>query len=367
MDTRHVDSPCRPESIEAAEPTGAPTMTVRDPAFPSQLHAWSVRPRLEGASGRCLVLCGPEAADRFEERISYAVAVHYAGVYHSVPYASVPRQRLYLDPEARTAATPLLIVTEDSDLYWLSLREHFARHWSGPPPAAVRIAFVYDWPPSSAVVRVERWLRAPRYRPAWRGPPPRRLERAALLFQKKLRLEAWPPPDTHDAMLRERAEELHRYYLAHGHCHVRERDPDFPELGKFLDNLRLFARHDPWRLKRFQKLCRILEPKLTVRDTRTRLTHVPDPHEAAAHTAKSGVFHERWLADYAELVAFHAEHGHSNVKTKGWPADHPFARLGRWVHWQRVRKRDGSILPEQVELLSKLHFDFEPRQRRTAD
>lgn len=98
----------------------------------------------------------------------------------------------------------------------------------------------------------------------------------------------------------------------------------------------------------------------------TRLRHVPDPHDASAFTAKSGVVHERWLADYSDLHAFHREHGHSNAKTKGWPACHPLARLGRWVRWQRMRMRDGSILPEQVELLRKLNFDFEPRRRRAA-
>jgi hypothetical protein len=365
MDTPHLESASPPASIGAAEPALRPMTIDRNPAFPPQLHAWSIRPRLKAASGRCLALLSPDVADRFERRISYAVAVHYAGIYQSVPYPTDPEQRLYLDPQAGPAALPLLIVVNDRLPYWEALREHLERHWTGPLPTAVRMAFIDTWPACCAVVRVERWLRAPRYRRAWKGPPPRALERVTLSLQNKLRLDVWPPPGSHDAMLRARAEELHRYYLAYGHCHVREREREYAELGKYLDNLRQSAKRDPWRLKRFEKLCRTLEPALTVRDTRTRLAHAPDPHEAAAVTAKSGVFHERWLVDYAELEAFHAEHGHCNVKTKGWPADHPLARLGRWVHWQRVRKRDGSILPEQVELLGKLRFDFAPNRRRS--
>jgi hypothetical protein len=360
VDTRHLESASPPASIGASDPTAPPATIDLNPAFPPQLHAWSIRPRLKAASGRCLVLCSPDLADRFDARISYTVAVQYAGIYHRVPYPSDPQQQLYLDPHGGPAALPLLIVINERRPYWLAFREHVERQSTRAPPTAVRIAFIDQWPAVGAVVRVERWLRAPSYRRAWKGPPPRALERVTLSLQEKLRVDVWPPPDTHDAMLRARADELLRYYQAHGHCHVRERDPDVAELGQFLDNLRQSARLDPWRLRRFQKLCRTLEPKLTVRDTRTRLSHAPDPHEAAALTAKSGVFHERWLADYAELVAFHAEHGHCNVKTKGWPPDHPLARLGRWVNRQRVRKRDGSILPEQERLLRKLGFDFEP-------
>jgi hypothetical protein len=339
-------------------------MTHRPHSFPDRLHVWVVRPLRGQSANRFVVLSRALDAARVDRRLRRVpdVQLHHAFVYDKLS-PGYEWGDIYRDASTTPRGLPLVLAANPHALP-PGLHSILAPRGPVYRDEPVRVAYVLPWPTRGAVVRVERIvdLRTPTAPPA----PPTWLLNGAYTLQKSLATDR-PGPRSHETSLRDVANDLMRYYSTYGHCHVRQRDPDWRALGNALDRLRTASRRAPARALRFEKVCRELHPALTLWDTDTPVEHAPDPHDLAASTAKHGVFHDRWLDMYRQLERYHAQRGDSNVRTKGWPAHHPFARLGRWVHWQRVRKRDGSILPEQVDLLCKLHFDFEPRQRRTAD
>jgi hypothetical protein len=59
-----------------------------------------------------------------------------------------------------------------------------------------------------------------------------------------------------------------------------------------------------------------------------------------------------WKKRYAELVAYHAAHGHVNVPQRY--EDNP--ELGRWVKDQRAFRRSNKLSKERISLLDELGF-----------
>ena len=68
---------------------------------------------------------------------------------------------------------------------------------------------------------------------------------------------------------------------------------------------------------------------------------------------------ELWRKRFEELRAFRERSGHCRVPSSDKP-------LARWVHAQRDRRKRGILLPQRVERLESLGFEWIPPPRSTA-
>ena len=67
---------------------------------------------------------------------------------------------------------------------------------------------------------------------------------------------------------------------------------------------------------------------------------------------------ENWFGRYGQLVAYKEEYGNCDIPAR-WPKSQ---KLATWVVDQRVRKRDGNLEQEKIELLDRLSFNWNPRE-----
>lgn len=67
---------------------------------------------------------------------------------------------------------------------------------------------------------------------------------------------------------------------------------------------------------------------------------------------------EGWFERYGQLVAYKQKHGDCDMPAR-WDANQ---KLATWVVDQRVKKRDGNLEPEKIELLNRLGFNWNPRE-----
>lgn len=58
---------------------------------------------------------------------------------------------------------------------------------------------------------------------------------------------------------------------------------------------------------------------------------------------------ERWQAQYAALCAYREEHGHCNVPRS-------YGSIGRWVNNQRTRYKNGDLSKEHITQLKSIGF-----------
>jgi len=69
------------------------------------------------------------------------------------------------------------------------------------------------------------------------------------------------------------------------------------------------------------------------------------------------LYGDKWEQYFSMLVLYRKLNGHCNVNTKR-------SALGLWCRRQRLRYRQGRLLPEQRERLEELGFEFRPREHR---
>ncbi|MBE2179952.1 MAG: Helicase associated domain protein [Chthoniobacterales bacterium] len=98
---------------------------------------------------------------------------------------------------------------------------------------------------------------------------------------------------------------------------------------------------------RFRERVEIFGPELSLEVLRSTIT-------AACLDAVG----EPWFERYGQLVAYKQKHGDCGIPAR-WDAHQ---KLATWVVDQRVRKRDGNLEPEKVELLNRLGFNWNPRE-----
>ena len=69
-----------------------------------------------------------------------------------------------------------------------------------------------------------------------------------------------------------------------------------------------------------------------------------------------------WSAKFAELVAFHREHGHWDV-----PCEQPeFRRLRSWINHQRLYHRHGQLSADRVRQLEEIGFPWESCENKAT-
>ena len=139
-----------------------------------------------------------------------------------------------------------------------------------------------------------------------------------------------------DALWERRCSELEAYVRAHGSDVIRKSDAAHAQLLGWLREQRRRAKAgtlNPERRARLTPLMRLVVD-------RQKLDEV-------------------WRKRFEELRAFRERSGHCRVPS----SDKPFAR---WVHAQRDRKKRGVLLPERVERLESLGFEWTPPPRGTA-
>jgi superfamily II DNA or RNA helicase len=97
---------------------------------------------------------------------------------------------------------------------------------------------------------------------------------------------------------------------------------------------------------RFRKRVEFLCPELSLEMLRSTIT-----------AACIDAIGENWFERYGQLVVHHQQHGNCDMPAR-WPANQ---KLASWVVDQRVRKKDGNLAAEKVELLNQLGFNWDPR------
>lgn len=98
---------------------------------------------------------------------------------------------------------------------------------------------------------------------------------------------------------------------------------------------------------RFRERVEVLGPELSLETLRQTIT-------AACLDAVG----EQWFERYGQLVAWKQIHGNCDMPAR-WKENQ---KLATWVVDQRVRKRDGNLEPEKIELLNRLGFNWNPRE-----
>ena len=144
---------------------------------------------------------------------------------------------------------------------------------------------------------------------------------------------------------RERYSEVKAYHAEHGHCNVPQGWATNPQLGNWVMRQRAAKK----RLDRGDRTRVLTEEQVVVL-------------EALGFEWKLRA--SLWERRYAELKAYHAEHGHCNVP-RSWTANQQLRNL---VATQRKRKkrldrgdRTGVLTEEQVVALEALGFEWKLR------
>ena len=97
---------------------------------------------------------------------------------------------------------------------------------------------------------------------------------------------------------------------------------------------------------RFRERVEILGPELSLETLRNTIT-----------AACIDAIGENWFERYGQLVSYKQRYGNCDIPAR-WPDNQ---KLATWVVDQRVRKRDGNLESEKVELLNQLSFNWNPR------
>ena len=98
---------------------------------------------------------------------------------------------------------------------------------------------------------------------------------------------------------------------------------------------------------RFRERVEVLGPELSLEILRQTIT-------AACLDAVG----EQWFERYGQLVAYKQTHGDCDMPAR-WKENQ---KLATWLVDQRVRRRDGNLEPEKIELLNRLGFNWNPRE-----
>lgn len=98
---------------------------------------------------------------------------------------------------------------------------------------------------------------------------------------------------------------------------------------------------------RFRERVELLGPELSLEILRSTIT-----------AACLDAIGENWFERYGQLVAYKQKHGDCDMPAR-WDENQ---KLATWVVDQRVRKRDGNLEPEKIELLNRLSFNWNPRE-----
>ena len=97
---------------------------------------------------------------------------------------------------------------------------------------------------------------------------------------------------------------------------------------------------------RFRERVEILGPELSLETLRSTIT-----------AACIDAIGENWFERYGQLVSYKKLHGNCDIPAR-WPENQ---KLATWVVDQRVRKRDGNLESDKVDLLNQLSFNWNPR------
>jgi len=98
---------------------------------------------------------------------------------------------------------------------------------------------------------------------------------------------------------------------------------------------------------RFRERVELLGPELSLDMLRSTIT-----------AACIDAIGENWFECYGQLVVYKQKHGDCDMPAR-WAENQ---KLATWVVDQRVRKRDGNLEPEKIELLNRLSFNWNPRE-----
>ncbi len=133
-----------------------------------------------------------------------------------------------------------------------------------------------------------------------------------------------------DARWEEMFDRLQAFKKAHGHCNPPNRFKEDPELGIWTANHRAKYTANKLSPDRIQRL--------------NSLGFEWTPLDA------------KWKAMFAQLRVFKKAHGHCNVpqQSKETP------ELANWVRNQRKNYKTYRLVPDRIQLLNSLGFDWEP-------
>jgi len=144
----------------------------------------------------------------------------------------------------------------------------------------------------------------------------------------------------------ERLERLRAFHARCGHTQMPQGWPEDRELGTWVSTQRRAKSHGyllPEREARLEELGFDWQPV----KARMRIARRERNYPATLKVL--------WEQRYAELVAFHEEHGHCRVPTKKPEVQ----ALCKWCYSQRHFRRDGKLLAERVAKLDALGFRWD--------
>ncbi len=98
----------------------------------------------------------------------------------------------------------------------------------------------------------------------------------------------------------------------------------------------------------FRKRVEFLCPKLSLEMLRSTIT-----------ASCIDAIGENWFERYGQLVVHKQQHGDCDIPAR-WATNQ---KLASWVVDQRVRKKNGSLDPDKVEMLNQLNFNWNPREK----
>ena len=119
-------------------------------------------------------------------------------------------------------------------------------------------------------------------------------------------------------------------------------------LSQIIDDMRIQrGRTGGFDESRFRERVEMIGPEISLDSLRQSIT--------AACIEAIG---EQWFERYGQLYDYKQKHGSCDMPAR-WDENQ---RLATWVVDQRVRKRDGNLEPEKIELLNRLSFNWNPRE-----
>jgi hypothetical protein len=132
-----------------------------------------------------------------------------------------------------------------------------------------------------------------------------------------------------------RYNELVAYYDTNGHCNVPRGYEANPQLGHWVHEQRNRYKKGKLEGNRIAML--------------NELGFQWNPHN------------KRWIDNYNELVAYHAEHGDCNVQKK-YEVNN--IKLGIWADSQRKQYKKGKLNADSIAMLENLGFQWSPKEER---
>jgi len=190
-------------------------------------------------------------------------------------------------------------------------------------------------------------------------------EHGRLHFDQITRLDAlrfsWKPsqaartirtgPRASETTWNQRFAELQAFIATHGHTRIPKNKTEFKILRGWGIRQRVYHRRGSLKPMRQQQLDAIGFDWCPGGEHR--------PHITTRQRGRSSSSEAR----YAELLAFHAEHGHAEVPTK-YPAN---PLLGNWVSNTRMSRRKGQLSQERIAQLDALGFRWVAGRNRVVN